>query len=531
MDRNNDEPLPKRPKRDFSIDYLLNEAGRRSPKKKFPENDPEKYEKIEKAKENLKKAKLPQIGDGIDLSKHFRKLDQDEESSQKFKLIRSKTTFVMESVYDLADPSLALAQCFQTCIDQAIERAKDSNLQPNRIGFIVSSVNLNNDIDIPFSPITDNTLHTVFNRFKHVEQSKSNEASLLGTPFQVAVTLINKEGLPIERNTSGRGRKIRDIKHNITPSRLLKIENNDNYCLFYALELMRIYESMLKKGKMTYMQFKYLKDNQKKRHALVEELLEKTGIPRGLKEYDVETYVPIIQEYWNKIYPGEFKVFIFAEFGLYAPVFKSAVDTYVHPILLYHSEKHFDGIRNINKFFGANKYCLECETTYNKDKDHSLNCKIRCKNCSSVGIQYPCKSDGFKKKCLDCNKEFINAECYHKHLKTFCKNSKLCEKCGAIYSMRDLIKQGRTQHVCEYRLCHKCHKYHPKKSGCYIQELTCKEVEPYRMIFFDFESQQTNQPNPSVKRFLHEVNFAAAITVCRYILFLFIVICIFIYHF
>jgi hypothetical protein len=169
-----------------------------------------------------------------------------------------------------------------------------------------------------------------------VQQSKSKEQSLLGEPFSIEVALVNSSGLPSSQQTSGKGRRNDHIRHNIDESKLLKIDNDDTYCLFYALTIMRIYQKDYKEErKMTDKQFRDLKNNQRRMRLIVDDLLTATGIDKNRDHYEAEVHCPIIEKYWNEQWPNTFKIFIFSEFGTYRPVYASKnTDEYIYPIIL-----------------------------------------------------------------------------------------------------------------------------------------------------------------------------------------------------
>ena len=232
------EPLPKR-RRDFSIDYILNQAGGGRVK-------------------------------GYDY--YIQKLTTENDKNEKFKMNRSRTKFVMQNFEELDDPTEMLRQCFQRSIDETLElnkanstSKKEEDDQPDRIGININSENLEKDINIPFSQMTENTVDAIFNRFQHIQQSRKNAgASLLGKPFTITINLLNKTKLPSSRRTAGKGkRKLAEVKHNIDPQKLISIENTqDTYCLFYVLVVMKEYtKDYLSDKKLTRLQFFNFKKN------------------------------------------------------------------------------------------------------------------------------------------------------------------------------------------------------------------------------------------------------------------------------
>jgi hypothetical protein len=287
-------------------------------------------------------------------------MEVDKEKSDKFKLTRHRVKYTFAKIEDLVDPIAALRHCFQESMDKAIEEAKKNNIMPNKIGLTISSANLNPDFQVRFTEITENTVDAIFNRFRII-QEQYPDRSLHSQPFDVEVTLINSKALPTEKQTSGSGRGIRDhFRHQIDEKKLVIIENDgDNYCLFYALVIMRIYQKdYLGERKFKQKEFERLTKNPQRIRILVEKLLDDTGIDRNLDSYSAEKFCPIVERFWNKDFPQTFKIFIFSEYGTYRPAYVSKdCEHYKYPIILYHKEDHFDGVRSMHKFFNESQNC------------------------------------------------------------------------------------------------------------------------------------------------------------------------------
>lgn len=242
--------------------------------------------------------------------------------------------------------------------------------------------------------------------------------------------------------------------------------------------------------------------------------MEQIGAPDSQQEYNAEEWVPIVVDYWNNKYRGQykFKVFVFGSLGHYKPLFKYGPNDFDTPIILYYNNKHFDGVKSASGIFGR-LYCLSCEKVYDKPTNHSISCKSRCNKCSRVGPNFPCIIiDGFRKLCQVCNKIFFNNNCYQHHLQSgFCNKSKQCEKCGVIWNVKDNNKRGRQGHVCGERHCSTCNDYHIPKRGCFIKPLDPKDNKNYRIVAFDLETMQ-HRPSGNGKQ--HEPNFICAKVTC-----------------
>nr|CAD2195420.1 unnamed protein product [Meloidogyne enterolobii] len=314
---------------------------------------------------------------------------------------------------------------------------------------------------------------------------------------------IDKKNLQTTRIIQGSGKASTTIQHKIKQHNLIKIINSDNYCLFRSLAATYIFStSSWPKWKFyNYIHSRYGMANLLENDA--KELMNKIGAPSGLPTYDAMEWAPKVVDYWNSLNKGGFKIFIFGELGI-KPIFKYGPKNYNTPILLYFINNHFDGVRKASDLFGK-PYCLACEKVYHRQNDHATSCTSKCQNCSRIGPNYPCQPSDFFNQCSGCDKKFNNEDCYKYHsTSNFCSNSKKCEKCGVIWSVKDNNRNGRTGHVCSERYCNTCFSYHDPKRGCYIKPLTLKKSKPYRIIAFDFETMQHKQGE---KGKLHEVNF------------------------
>jgi hypothetical protein len=302
-----------------------------------------------------------------------------------------------------------------------------------------------------FSKITTNVLQAIYNLFlKWSNPRKRNNHSLYGAPFTTTVTLMDTSKLPKEITTSGRGRNTTITRHLIDKSKLIPVDNNDQYCLLYALILAKTYtKNYIADRKYNENRFSNFHKKQiQHQRKMVHELMTAAGIPKNLKTYDAETYCPMVEKYWQKIYPDTFKIVIFKEYGTYRPVYESEIKHYKHVLIVYHHDNHFDAVRNIYRFFNnCDKYCFSCMVPYEKEKEHILNCNSRCKNCLRVGPGFPCQTKQLI-TCNSCSKTFNNRECYdHHHAKKYCDNYKKCLLCGVYYNMKDLKRHKQQKHV------------------------------------------------------------------------------------
>nr|CAD2199019.1 unnamed protein product [Meloidogyne enterolobii] len=228
------------------------------------------------------------------------------------------------------------------------------------------------------------------------------------------------------------------------------------------------------------------------------ELLKAAKIPNDLPEYDAVEYVPVVVDFWNNQYKDtgyKFKVFVFGGVNE-KPIFKYGNENFNVSISIFHKNNHFDGLRNVGGMFGfKHKYCFTCERKFRKSKEHDLRCKSLCRLCGRIGSERPCLATGnYLKKCDDCGKKYLNEDCFNHHKKSSnCRQTKICEKCGVIWSMKNYKREQQKKHVCGQKWCQICRQFHSVDRGCFIRPLEPKKSIPYRLVTFDFEATQNEK--------------------------------------
>lgn len=161
------------------------------------------------------------------LEYYVQQLEDNIEHNAKFHLTKTTSKFAIENIP--ADPESLLASIFHHCIERALANSRDRGCTPDRLGCVITSEMLENDIYIPIRAISDNTVNTILNRFLLVAQSKKQqELSLWGRPFGVSITCIDRKELPPKqiKGGSARHRKIAPLHHRIDKQCLIKVSQN-----------------------------------------------------------------------------------------------------------------------------------------------------------------------------------------------------------------------------------------------------------------------------------------------------------------
>nr|CAD2170273.1 unnamed protein product [Meloidogyne enterolobii] len=449
------------------------------------------------------------------LKNYYRQIDYETDYSSKFKMMKTTGKFIIEKIP--GNPEELLREIIQQCMDKTIEEAKNKSIEPECMGALISSQLLDNDIWIPIRKIEEDTIDNILNRFQLVAQSKIEKGSLIGQPFTIAIQTLGISSLP--RTKSIRGRAPQATTSNLENSScLIKIDNPNNLCLFYALEITRKYFTKELGARWNFTRYM---QNKKRQMEDVFELLNTARIPQNLLEYDAVEFVPTVVDFWNNKYNDagfKFKVFIFGN-DSEKPKFTYGNENFNIPITILHTNNHFDGIKNVGGMFGLRvKYCFTCEKKFRKSKEHDLRCKSLCRFCGRIGSDRPCVATGdFFKKCDECGKKYLNEDCFNHHKKSSnCRQTKQCEKCGVIWSMKNYKREGEKKHVCGQKWCQICRQFHSMERGCFIRPLELKKPSHYRLVTFDFEATQNEKINEitNEERRLHKVNFIAATVTC-----------------
>ncbi|CAK5087483.1 unnamed protein product [Meloidogyne enterolobii] len=127
-----------------------------------------------------------QSGEGAkNLKNNYRKIDYETEFNRKFKMMATTGKFIIEKVPE--NPEELLREIIQDCIDQTVEESRNQSVEPDRLGAIISSQLLDNEIWIPIRKLEKDTVDNILTRFQLVSQSKIEKGSLYGQPFTIKI--------------------------------------------------------------------------------------------------------------------------------------------------------------------------------------------------------------------------------------------------------------------------------------------------------------------------------------------------------
>ncbi|GBN24601.1 hypothetical protein AVEN_249574-1, partial [Araneus ventricosus] len=125
-------------------------------------------------------------------------------------------------------------------------------------------------------------------------------------------------------------------------------------------------------------------------------------------------------------------------------------------INLYLHNDHYNVIKSLNGFYGADHYCESCDKPYGRIEDH------RCPNACHVCFRTDCVP-GQTKRCKDCDRLCQSEGCFRTHKETtgrqkfsLCDKMYQCKKCSKLISRRCCPKE---YHRCGTTKCPSCKAY------------------------------------------------------------------------
>lgn len=168
---------------------------------------------------------------------------------------------------------------------------------------------------------------------------------------------------------------------------------------------------------------------------------------------------------------------------------------------------HYNVIKSLTAVFSANYFCSYCAEPYTTKFQHK-KCPFKCDRCFKSP---PCEK-AIVLRCDDCNREFVNAECFDHHIKTYvCLKVRICVKCLVTYSY-----DKKKPHACGIKYCRICRTDKPVRHECFIPNVPPKKHKFNKelFIFFDLECTQSKSFTDDATKFVHIPNLCVSHQVC-----------------
>jgi hypothetical protein len=288
---------------------------------------------------------------------------------------RHLSTFQISNIERAGEPLEVLRLCFSKAIKESIEQSRAHTGEPDKLGIgIQSDVLLKGPLWIPIHKITsvEESVEQIIRLLEKMSypEEKEGQSSIFSSPMKIDITSICQKQLrelvasgqrPFTIGGRGRRKIKTDLMHSYSERGLIRIGNQDAFCLFYACEMARLNTIMKNRD-----HFYRYKTSQLRQYQQARQLMIDAGIPLNLTEYDAIHYLPIVQNYYDRTYPHQFRIYLFHSIGSYKPLHLNlpvGTEFNTHPLILWHEENHFDVISSIQAFFGA-PYCWSCQSTY-----------------------------------------------------------------------------------------------------------------------------------------------------------------------
>ena len=130
-------------------------------------------------------------------------LSYEKKKKKKFKLTRFSRSFVIEKLESDADLE-TLKEFFQKCIDITLQKAKEVNMNPDKINVKFTSDLLSSDILLPFQTLSQNNAAAILDLFITIPQRTYNKEPMDITKTVFKITLT---GVDVKAITNKTGRK------------------------------------------------------------------------------------------------------------------------------------------------------------------------------------------------------------------------------------------------------------------------------------------------------------------------------------
>uniref|UniRef100_A0A183CI53 DNA-directed DNA polymerase n=1 Tax=Globodera pallida TaxID=36090 RepID=A0A183CI53_GLOPA len=406
--------------------------------------------------------------------------DHRTETCKKFGFMKNITEFTINP--DTPYPDERLRDAIEDMINKAFKRTEETmGRKVKMFGVTLTGSGLGYPVYLPYRPYPQNNADVVMEEINKLGQSGGENGDdkrtiLLSRPVQMNVTCV---ALP-----AGEGpRNVHKFDYGFKEHQRIKVNNNDKFCLFYALVASKNY---LELHRPTFHRFM---NNMTRQREAALELLHKSGVSDMENAYGVE-HLSAVQKYLDQSFPGKYRIAAFEKSVdprrsirvlWKGPMGREAV----LPIFL--ENNHWDGLKNYDGVY------------------HTYECKARCYYCNRVGGMPCTKERGVKIECPKCRRYFYNQQCFNHHQRhQTCNIWKRCVECNKTY-----LFNPKSKHECGETFCRSCGICHDPKRGCFIKPILVKEEKDiYRIVVWDSETSQDKTYKGEQKE--HVINYISA---------------------
>jgi hypothetical protein len=290
--------------------------------------------------------------------------------NKKIKLIIKGYRFMAEFLIlnveypDGLYPDEVLKSIFEATIGQLEKGIGEMGLKANHFIIQFNSSLMDHSVPMHLHKLDLDSVEVLLHKFRAIDQSgeEKGKDSLVTQSFLIDATsyALPPPKMPSKqsrkRKYPGRGKKhFKNMvfQHHINQKALIPLDNEDNFCLFRAFEILR------RKATLTTNHYKSYKANEQKQNEDVLKMIRWCDIPEDEESYDITIVGQKIQNYYDAHFPNKFKIMAFGNVGRCEPIWKSEPAGEVEIVLsVLYQDEHYTPIINVGKFLsGSNLYC------------------------------------------------------------------------------------------------------------------------------------------------------------------------------
>lgn len=290
---------------------------------------------------------------------HLEEIEYYHSRIKKFYMDQHVSKFVLHNSGEY--PEDELAATFERMIDRAYNNTIREGRTPKMFGLFLFGYGLESPICIPSRTREQNRIEVIMNEIDALEIS-DKKWNFLDNPINIIITILSSP------YGSGKAKNFNSKNYFGTKElHRLRVLNNDEFCMFYALELARLYHDqrqiteMKKKGYdipdslMKQQAFSSFRRNKNKQRYYAMKLIENAEIDSDLEEFGIE-HLKMVQEFYDEQYPSLYRIILIDDSTDCSPLWAGPIGR-KYDVALYLENGHYDGLKSIAAYFGHKKYC------------------------------------------------------------------------------------------------------------------------------------------------------------------------------
>ncbi|XP_070556736.1 uncharacterized protein [Ptychodera flava] len=281
-----------------------------------------------------------------------------------------------------------LQDTFQSVIDRLTQDISPTD----RVCMTMESPSLSNQIQLPFWPVQELTVHKVLNEIEEVVQP--HEEITLNDKFFINFVHVHT---PVEEGKEESRRPV-NITDRLKHMRcVIQIINKDELCCARA-----IVTAIAHVHRGSDRNWNSIRRGRQVQARRATKLITQAGISPGLCGHrELNKLQAVLPSYCISVISDE------TGSVLYRGLDPSSAE---HNIYLYYHDNHYDVITSMCAFLKRSYYCHQCNIGYNNYHGHY--CRDFCNCCRALSV-CPLSEDFVY--CIDCHRYFRGQKCFENH--------------------------------------------------------------------------------------------------------------------